>query len=163
MITKYGMSDKLSNFVTSSDDEVFLGRDYGHTRQYSEATSALIDAEVREILDEAYEATLDILKRERVFLDKLAERLLDKEKVEGPEFEELYREYAADFKPLPGGDDLHFIAELTDGGVETDDETAAESAREAKDTPAPEAADAPEASGTEDTRATDNDHDEESL
>ncbi len=107
MVTRYGMSERLGNFVIDKDQEVFLGRDYSHTQQHSESLSAVIDEEVKRILDEAYEKTLNILRENTLLLDKLAERLLEVEKIESEEFEEIYRQYAADFKELPAD----FLAE----------------------------------------------------
>lgn len=112
MITKYGMSEKLKNYSLTTHEEVFLGRDYTHSNgNYSEHLLAQIDQEVKSILDQAYADTLAILNREIVLLEKLSELLLEVEKIEGPEFEELYREYAVEFKPLADPDD-QYISEL---------------------------------------------------
>ena len=64
MIIKYGMSDKLKNLVFGSEDEVFLGRDFGHVQPYSEQVSALIDEEVKLIIDEAYSRVKPFLRRD---------------------------------------------------------------------------------------------------
>ncbi len=117
MITKYGMSKHLGNFVLETDDEVFLGRDYGHANKYSEVITAKIDQEVKEIIAQCYEEVLSILQKNRLLMDKLAERLLAKEKIEGPEFEELYAEYAVDFKPLPKNSQGKYISQLAEEGV----------------------------------------------
>jgi len=91
MITKYGMSERLGNMIFASDnDEVFLGRDFVHARNYSEELAAEIDKEVKSIIDEAYARTLNILKENISKLHKVAEVLLDKEKIEGSEFEEIF-------------------------------------------------------------------------
>jgi len=112
MITKYGMSDKLKNYSLTSHEEVFLGRDYTHSNgNYSEYLLALIDQEVKSVLDEAYDETLAILRRERLLLEKVSQLLLEVEKIEGPEFEKLYQEYAVEFKPLADPDD-QYLAEL---------------------------------------------------
>ena len=105
MVTHYGMSERLGNFVIDKDQEVFLGRDYSHTQQHSESLSAVIDEEVKRILDEAYEQTLAILRENHNLLEKLASRLLEVEKIESTEFEDLYREYAANYEALPDEDD----------------------------------------------------------
>lgn len=117
MITKYGMSERLGNFVLPDDGEVFLGLDYAHAKTHSETVSAAIDEEVKRILDDAYQATLEILHEDGLLLQKLAERLLEKEKIEGPEFEEIYKAYAVDYRPAPGEDDT-FIAELGEEDAE---------------------------------------------
>ncbi len=105
MVTHYGMSERLGNFVVDKEQEVFLGRDYTHTQQHSESLSAVIDEEVKRILDEAYERTLAILRENHEMLEALANRLLEVEKVESGEFEELYRQYAANYQPLPGDEE----------------------------------------------------------
>ncbi len=91
MITKYGMSDRLGNLAFAQDDEVFLGRDYGHVQKYSDELAGIIDEEVKKILDQAYQNALDILNTKRAALDTLTNVLLEKEKVEGDEFEEIYQ------------------------------------------------------------------------
>ena len=91
MITKYGMSEKLGNMVFGNGNEVFLGRDYGHVQNYSEHVAAIIDNEVKEIIDSSYKAVLDLLKAKLSTLHNLAEKLLEKEKIEGDEFERIYQ------------------------------------------------------------------------
>lgn len=105
MVTNYGMSERLGNFVVDKEQEVFLGRDYTHMQQHSESLSAVIDEEVKRILDEAYESTLAILRENHEMLEALAHRLLEVEKVESEEFEELYRRHAANYQPLPGDEE----------------------------------------------------------
>jgi len=91
MITKYGMSEKLGNLIFGDEnDEVFIGRDFGHTRNYSEEIAAQIDNEVKRIIDNAYEKVKNILRENITKLNKIAEVLLEKEKIEGAEFEELF-------------------------------------------------------------------------
>lgn len=90
MIIKYGMSDKLKNLVFGSEDEVFLGRDFGHVQPYSEQVSALIDEEVKLIIDEAYSRVKTLLEARLRLLHAVANSLLEKEKIEGDEFEAIY-------------------------------------------------------------------------
>jgi cell division protease FtsH len=91
MITRYGMSDSMSNLVFSDDnDEVFLGRDFGHTRNYSEEIAAQIDREVKNIIDISYRLTLELLRRNIERLHVIANALLEREKIEGNEFEDLF-------------------------------------------------------------------------
>ena len=90
MITRYGMSEKFPNVIFDDDDEVFIGKSYGHTRTYSEQSAAMIDAEIARIIDKAYKDVLDILNDKMAILNAVAQRLLEKEKIEGPEFEEIY-------------------------------------------------------------------------
>ena len=102
MITKYGMSERLGNLVFGSDEEVFLGKDYGHVQNYSEKLASIIDDEVKKIIDEAYVEVLKILKNFHDLLEALATNLLENEKIEGPEFEKLYMTFVPDAKPAPG-------------------------------------------------------------
>ncbi len=90
MITKFGMSDNLSNMIFDENDEVFIGRDFGHTRGYSEEVAAQIDKEVKHLIDTAYEKTINILKENINVLHRIADALLEKEKLEGAEFEALF-------------------------------------------------------------------------
>lgn len=96
MITKYGMSERLGNLVFAQEDEVFLGRDYGHVQKYSDDLAGIIDDEVKKILDQAYQDVLDILNTKRAALDRLSAVLLEKEKVEADEFESIYMEYTTE-------------------------------------------------------------------
>ena len=91
MVTKYGFSDKvgLINYG-SDDDEVFIGRDLAHTRQYGEQVAATIDSEVKRIIDECYAKARKIITDNKDVLDKCANLLLEKEKVTREEFEELF-------------------------------------------------------------------------
>ncbi len=103
MVTKYGMSDRLGNVVTAADeDEVFIGRDYGHVMNHSDALQSAVDEEIARILETAYEETKGILAENRALLDALSAALLEKEKVESEEFEAIYQAHAVDPKPLPG-------------------------------------------------------------
>lgn len=91
MITKYGMSSKLSNLIFGSEtDEVFLGRDFAHARNYSEQIASEIDREVKSIIDSSYNKIINILKENIDRLHTIANTLIEKEKLEGPEFEELF-------------------------------------------------------------------------
>lgn len=94
MITKYGMSDKLGNLVFGNESEVFLGKDYGHVQNYSEKLAGVIDDEVKKIIDEAYTEVEKILTENNELLNTLAATLLEKEKIEGAEFEKIYLKYA---------------------------------------------------------------------
>ncbi len=91
MITKYGMSEELGNLFFSDDsDEVFLGKSYGHMHTYSEDVSAKIDAEVKKIIDSSYERVKRIIAENMDKLHDIAKALLEKERLEGAEFEEVY-------------------------------------------------------------------------
>ena len=93
MITRYGMSEKLGPINYGKDnDEIFLGRDYNHMRDYSEAVSAAIDAEVNEIITNAYKRAEDIIKAHMDKLDLVAKELIEVEKIEGDRFKEIMDE-----------------------------------------------------------------------
>ncbi len=90
MVSKYGMSDELGPVVYSDDNnEVFLGKDYGHVNNYSEATSAKIDAQIEKMMRTAYAQTEDILKSHYDKLELVAETLIKDEKITGDEFKQL--------------------------------------------------------------------------
>ena len=90
MVSKYGMSDELGPVVYSDDNnEVFLGRDYGHVNNYSDVTSARIDAEIEKMMRTAYEKTENILKEHYDKLELIAETLIEKEKISGADFVSL--------------------------------------------------------------------------
>ncbi|MBR3419234.1 MAG: ATP-dependent zinc metalloprotease FtsH [Oscillospiraceae bacterium] len=92
MVTRWGLSEALGPVAYGSEnDEVFLGRDYGHVRDYSDEVAARIDAEVRRIVEDSYEKALVILRSNRHQLDALAEFLLEYEKVNEQEFLQIMR------------------------------------------------------------------------
>ncbi len=92
MVTKYGFSEKLGTVVYGDDNgEVFLGKDYGHTRNYSEEIASEIDAEVRRIISEAH-AQCEALLREHIDeLHLVAKYLIENEKIDGDDFEKLIK------------------------------------------------------------------------
>ena len=87
MVTKYGMSDRLGTITFGSgDEEVFLGRDFAKERNYSEETSGIIDEEVKRIIDTGYQTAVKLLKENMDKLQAVANVLLEKEKIDGEEF-----------------------------------------------------------------------------
>ena len=92
MVTKYGMSDSLGPITFGSGhNEVFLGKDYGTVRNYSEEIAKEIDEEVNKIIMAAYERCEKLLKEHRAELDKLADYLVKYEKINGDDFEKMMR------------------------------------------------------------------------
>jgi len=91
MITKYGMSEKLNpvSYESESQSDVFLGRDYNTHKAYSDTTSNEIDTEIKELINKAYQSAKTILKDNIQKLHLIAEKLIEKEKIEGDEFNEL--------------------------------------------------------------------------
>ncbi len=93
MVTKYGMSERIGTLTLGQgQEEVFLGRDFGHTKEYSEETAAIIDEETKKIVDQGYNRAKQILSDNVDKLHKVAGILLEKEKIEADEFEEIFSE-----------------------------------------------------------------------
>lgn len=93
MVTKYGMSSSMGMVAYADDqDEVFIGRDLAHTRGFSENTASEIDREVKAIIDECYKKASGIIKQYEYVLHSCAKLLLEKEKISGQEFEELFEQ-----------------------------------------------------------------------
>ena len=93
MVTKYGMSEKLGTITFGADqEEVFLGRDLAHAKEYSEETAAIIDEEVKKIVDAGYEKAINILSEHVDKLHAVAKVLLEKEKIDGEEFDRIFAE-----------------------------------------------------------------------
>lgn len=91
MVTHYGMSQKLGPMTYGSDEEeVFMGRDFGRTRNYSEDVAAAIDEEMRQLIDTAYQKAEKLLQDNMDKLHRVAQTLLEKETIDGKEFEELF-------------------------------------------------------------------------
>ncbi|WP_205408515.1 ATP-dependent zinc metalloprotease FtsH [Mediterraneibacter massiliensis] len=107
MITKFGMSERLGLINYDNDsDEVFIGRDFGHTsRGYGEKIAGTIDEEVKRIIDECYIKARALLKEYHAVLEACAQLLLEKEKITRSEFEALFEEDKLENKPqLSGGE-----------------------------------------------------------
>ena len=109
MVTEWGMSDKLGFLAYSADEqEVFLGRSVSQQKNMADATASIIDAEVRRIVDEAYDAATKILKKYNVELERLAQGLLEYETLDGEEIKiiveggTLVRKDADDTPVKPG-------------------------------------------------------------
>lgn len=92
MVTQYGMSDKLGPLHYGSDDqeEVFLGKNIGHEKLYGEQITTLIDQEVHRIVDECYEQAKALIVANMDYLHRCAELLLEKERIDQKEFEEIF-------------------------------------------------------------------------
>ena len=93
MVTKYGMSDKIGSIMFGSgQEEVFLGRDFTQSKNYSEETANLIDSETKQIIDTAYNRCMKILNDHVDKLHAVASVLLEKEKIDSEEFEAIFNE-----------------------------------------------------------------------
>ncbi|MBR5045793.1 MAG: ATP-dependent zinc metalloprotease FtsH [Oscillospiraceae bacterium] len=91
MVTRYGFSDKLGPVVYGSQSEVFLGRDFTQSRNYSEQIATDIDVEIRNIVEECYDRCSTILDEHMDKLHEVAERLMAVEKIEGDEFQRIMK------------------------------------------------------------------------
>ncbi|MDE6132363.1 MAG: AAA family ATPase, partial [Oscillospiraceae bacterium] len=118
MVTQYGFSEALGPVLYGGDsNEVFLGRDYGHTHQYSESTANLIDSEVKRIITDAYKECERILTDHNDQLVKVAEYLIENEKISGDDFEKMMKETEEAVSPEVtleeiGADDLSGLSKL---------------------------------------------------
>ena len=90
MVVKYGMSERMGTVSYDDGGEVFLGRDYGHSKQYSERTASEIDEEIKNIIEKQYKETEMILKEYSEQLIRVAQLLLEKETITGDEFEACF-------------------------------------------------------------------------
>lgn len=114
MVSKYGMSENLGPVVYSDENnEVFLGKDFGHVNNYSEATSARIDSEIEAMMRHAYDLTKKILTEHNDKLVLVAETLLEREKITGEEFDSLMKTGA-----LPATEDEDASVEAQETGEE---------------------------------------------
>ncbi len=104
MVTKYGMSDKLGPIAFGDQsNEVFLGKDFNHVRNYSESVASQIDEEIERIVKDAYSRTKEILSEHIDKLHAVAQALLKEEKIDGKEFEAIMKgeQQPAEAEPHP--------------------------------------------------------------
>ncbi len=121
MVRIWGMSEKLGPMAyDSGDEQIFIGREIGHAKEYSEDTARQIDAEVSAIINRNYNKAKAVLEENIDILHKLAELLLEKETVMGAELDELIKSMKPDFNP-PKPENLFKDEELL-AEVEKDDE-----------------------------------------
>ncbi|WP_105220385.1 ATP-dependent zinc metalloprotease FtsH2 [Gloeocapsopsis dulcis] len=93
MVTRFGMSDLGPLSLESQSGEVFLGRDWMSRSEYSEAIASRIDAQVRAIVEECYKNAKNIMRENRVVIDRLVDLLIEKETIDGEEFRQIVAEY----------------------------------------------------------------------
>ena len=92
MVTRYGMSEQMGMIDYGDDDEVFIGRDFGHTKGYGEEVASMIDREVKRIIDDCYKEARAIIEQHRDVLERCSSLLMEKEKIGQEEFEGLFAE-----------------------------------------------------------------------
>jgi len=92
MVTEWGMSEKMGNITYGkSNDHVFMGRDFGHTKDYSEEVAAQVDAEVKKIVDDQYELAKRLLTENKDVMEAIVKVLLEKETLEETEVDEIMK------------------------------------------------------------------------
>jgi len=158
MIMEYGMSDSLGPITLGrKQDQVFLGRDLGRDRDYSEEIAKAIDQEIRKTIDDCYQRAQDILEEDRSELEKIAQALLEKETLNSEEIKALVEgrelpEPEEDEAPEKADDNLEqepAAAESNSGTGEHDEEEISEGSHEE------------EAAETEEAGSAENEEDEE--
>ena len=95
MVTRYGMSDLGPLSLESQTEEVFLGRDWMTRSDYSDEIAARIDAQVRDLIQHAYEVAIQLIRDQRAVIDRLVDLLIEKETIDGEEFRQIVAEYTA--------------------------------------------------------------------
>lgn len=96
MVTQYGMTEAIGAIKLGSDSSApFMGRDYGHTRDYSESIAAVIDTEIRSLIETAHQEAFDILVANRLILDQMVLELLERETLNKEEIEVIFAHVAS--------------------------------------------------------------------
>lgn len=90
MVVKYGMSESIGPVYLADTDEIFLGKEFGHIKGYSDKTASIVDGEIKRILEECFERAKGILQDNVTKLNKISIILMEKEKLDGKEFESLF-------------------------------------------------------------------------
>ena len=98
MVVRYGMSDEIGPLFLGNNQELFIGKEIGHMRTYSEELAYKVDQEVKKLLDTAFEKATNILKEHIGLLHKVTSVLMEREKIDGEEFEKLWN--GEDLPPL---------------------------------------------------------------
>ena len=93
MVTRFGMSDLGPLSLESAQEEVFLGRNWGQRSEYSEESAARIDDQVRSIVNHCYDQAKQIMRENRMVIDRLVDLLVEKETLDGDEFRQIVSEY----------------------------------------------------------------------
>src|SRR5262245_14800046 len=102
MVCECGMSERLGPMTFGKKEEqIFLGRDFTQTKDYSEQTAIEIDAEVRRIIADSYDRAKSLLQVNRAILDKMAEVLLEKEVLDAPEIDLILESFGRDNGAMP--------------------------------------------------------------
>lgn len=98
MVIEFGMSDEIGPVFLGGDSEVFIAKDWGHQRNYSEEVAAKVDKEMRRILEEQFQRAKDVLVAEREALDRVVKYLIEYERITGEEFEKIFLNQPVELK-----------------------------------------------------------------
>lgn len=103
MVIEFGMSDEIGPVFLGGDSEVFIAKDWGHQRSYSEEVAAKVDKEIRRILEEQFERAKQVLLHEREALDRVVKYLIEYERITGEEFEKIFHNELWSWYPIKSG------------------------------------------------------------
>ncbi len=104
MVVEFGMSDNIGPIFLGNDTEIFIGKDFGHQRNYSEDVAMKVDREIREILEKAYMRAKNILEEGKEGLERVKAALLEHERLDGEEFAAYYEGREVPVKDADSGD-----------------------------------------------------------
>ena len=120
MVTTYGMSDKMGNLAYGKDQEhVFMGRNFGNTRDFSEEIAADIDKEVKKIVDAQYDQAKKLLSENRDMLEYIAKTLLEKETLDEKEFEDLMKQVRIERGEIVPEEEISELQNNNEGEIES--------------------------------------------
>ena len=91
MVVEFGMSDEIGPVFLGGQTEVFIAKDWGHQRNFSEEVAARVDKEIRRILEEQYERARNVLEENREAMERIVKALIDYEHIDGDGFEKLFK------------------------------------------------------------------------
>ncbi len=140
MVVKFGMSEEIGPLFLGDNQELFLGKEIGHTKSYSEELAKKVDAEIKKLLDEAYAKAEEILKSKMDLLHKTAKVLMEREKIDGDEFDTLWNggELEPLFKPEKEKDQDKGETESKDGKTTAEPEKEESKEKQEKKKPSSE-------------------------
>ncbi len=117
MVVEYGMTDAIGPVFLGGQTEVFIAKDWGHQRNFSEEVASRIDVEIRRILDEQFERARACIAEDMVALDRVAEALIEYERVDGDDFAKIYRGEEVNLEPKKQepaeGDEVSEVADIS--------------------------------------------------
>ncbi|MCE5236670.1 MAG: ATP-dependent zinc metalloprotease FtsH [Eubacteriales bacterium] len=100
MVIEFGMSDEIGPVFLGGNAEVFIAKDWGHQRNYSEQVAARVDAEIKRILSEQFERAKKVIEENREAMERVVQALLEYERIDGDEFDKLFKGEAVELTPF---------------------------------------------------------------